>query len=81
MSPTEPVPGMLTEVAVLGKLVSETRKHQNLRQKDLADLANVSPGFLSDFENGKPTVELGKGLRVLEALGLEVEVTPRGSAQ
>jgi len=72
---------MITDVAALGKLVLETRKLQNLRQKDLADLANVSSGFLSDFENGKPTVELGKVLRVLETLGLEVAVTPRGSAR
>lgn len=72
---------MITDVAALGKLVSETRKQQNLRQKDLGDLANVSSGFLSDFENGKPTVELGKVLRVLETLGLEVKVIPRGSAQ
>lgn len=70
---------MVTDVAALGNLVAETRKLQNLRQKDLADLANVSTGFLSDFENGKPTVELGKVFRVLETLGLEVEVRVRGA--
>jgi len=33
--------------------------------------------FISNLENGKPTLELGKVLHVLQCLGLEVAVTPR----
>jgi HTH-type transcriptional regulator/antitoxin HipB len=43
-----------------------------MRQRDLADLAGVSCRFLSDLENGKASVELGKTLLVLSALGLDL---------
>lgn len=61
--------------------IIEARKAQNLRQRDLADLANVSSRFLSDLENGKASVELHKVLQVLHTLGLDLQVvarTPRG---
>jgi hypothetical protein len=36
--------------------------------------------FLSELERGKETAEIGKVLRVLERLGLELVVVPRGSS-
>jgi transcriptional regulator with XRE-family HTH domain len=46
-----------------------------MTQKELADLFTAfSREFLSDLENGKPTVELGKALAVASALGLRVYV-------
>jgi len=63
--------------AQLGNLVREQRKKRRLRQDAVASLSNVSTGFLSDFENGKPTAEIGKILQVLATLGLEVLVSPR----
>jgi hypothetical protein len=36
---------------------------------------------LSELERGKATAELGKVLRLLRGLGLELAVTPRGGAQ
>jgi len=30
--------------------------------------------FISDLENGKPTAELGKVLRVIQSLGLELKL-------
>jgi DNA-binding phage protein len=44
---------------------------------DAAGLCNVNYRFLSDLENGKPTVRLDKVLQVLSALGLELEITER----
>lgn len=35
--------------------------------------------LLSELERGKITVELGRTLRVLGALGLGIELVPRGS--
>jgi y4mF family transcriptional regulator len=70
-----------TSVDALRLSVVKARKAQNLRQQDLADLANVSCRFLSDLENGKATVELNKVLQVLHTLGLDLQVvgkTPRG---
>lgn len=43
-----------------------------------AGLAGVGTRFLGDLERGKPTVRLGLALQVLERLGLEVRIAPRG---
>lgn len=70
-----------TFIEGLSASIVAARKAQNLRQRDLADLANVSSRFLSDLENGKATVELHKLLQVLHTLGLDLQLvtkTPRG---
>ena len=43
----------------------------------LAKLCGVGSRFISDVENGKSTIELGKVLHVLQCLGLEVAISPR----
>ena len=60
-----------------GRLVRAERRQQKLRQGELAALAGVGNRFLSDLENGKPTVELGRALQVLGMLGLTMSVRPR----
>ena len=62
----------------LGKAVRRHRKSRELTQEAAAALSNVSIGFLSNFENGKPTAAIGKILQTLEALGLELIAVPRG---
>ena len=37
----------------------------------------ISARFLSEFERGKETAELGKALKALHTLGLEVVIQPR----
>jgi len=64
----------------IGKLVRIYRKEQSATQAELAALCAVGVRFISNLENGKPTVELGKVLHVLKCLGLEVAVTPRSWA-
>ena len=54
----------------LGALVREKRKAQGISQEQLAGVANTGVRFVSDLENGKPTVQLDKTIKVLEALGL-----------
>ena len=57
----------------LGNVVRTARKAQGMTQKDLSRIFSAfSREFLSDLENGKPTVELGKTLSVLSALGIRV---------
>ena len=41
-------------------------------------LGNLSTRFLSEFERGKETAEIGKVLKALRTLGLEVIIQPRG---
>ena len=70
--------GKIESVAKLGALIRQKRKQSGVRQADAAALAGVGTRFLSDLERGKETAEIGKVLRVMSRLGLEVWVTPRG---
>ena len=63
---------MLADTEALGGAVRQTRKTHGLTQAELAGLAGVGPRFISDLERGKPTVEVGKVLGVLAALGLRL---------
>lgn len=62
----------------LGKLVRAHRKAQSATQGEFASLCGVGVRFISDLENGKPTMEMGKVIHVLQCLGLEMVVQPRG---
>jgi transcriptional regulator with XRE-family HTH domain len=44
---------------------------------DAAALCGVGYRFMSDLENGKATVQVGKVLQVLTALGLDVTIEAR----
>ncbi len=61
----------------LGRQIRERRKSLGLTQDALADLARCSPRFVRALETGKPGVRLDKVLDVLDALGLELHLTPR----
>jgi hypothetical protein len=52
-----------------------------LRQTDLAALIGASHVFLGDVEKGKPTVQLGRVLKLLDELGLTLTVAVPGEAE
>jgi HTH-type transcriptional regulator/antitoxin HipB len=56
----------------LGEAIRHQRKSIGLSQVNAAGLCGVGERFLSELERGKPTVELGKVLQVLNRLGLRV---------
>ncbi|MDX2259840.1 MAG: helix-turn-helix transcriptional regulator [Hyphomicrobiaceae bacterium] len=56
----------------IGLLVRSVRKERKLAQQELADHAGVGRRFLSELENGKPTLEIGKVLAVLATCGIEL---------
>ena len=58
----------------LGSLVRDKRKQDKLTQIELAELTGVGVRFLSELENGKPTVQLDKVLHVMMGLGLKIAV-------
>lgn len=58
----------------LGRAIKAQRKAQGLRQQDMADLIGASHVFVRHVEQGKPTVQLGQVLRLLEELGIELQV-------
>lgn len=59
---------------VLGQAVRQARKRLNLTQPQLALAAGVGVRFIVELEAGKPTVRLESVLRVLQALGGELQV-------
>lgn len=62
--------------AEIGHIVRTARKAAGLRQDELAGAAGVGLRFIVDLEAGKPTVQIGKALQVLQALGCSVDITP-----
>lgn len=69
--------GTVRSAEDLGKLVRAHRKQRQLTLETISGLGNVSTRFLSEFERGKETAELGKVLHTLRILGLEVVIQPR----
>lgn len=70
--------GTILTAKELGQLVRAHRKRRALTLETVSGLGNLSTRFLSEFERGKETAEIGKVLKVLRTLGLEVIVQPRG---
>lgn len=68
-------------VVGIGSAVENRRRQLGLSQTQVADMASVGRRFISDFENGKPSVQMGEALRVLDALGLRVSLRPTASTK
>lgn len=58
----------------LGVIIRAVRKSTKVRQDDLAAMVGVSRQFAVDVEKGKPTVQLGRVMRLLKELGIELSV-------
>lgn len=67
----------LTSPADLGAIIRATRKQQSLRQDELAGVAGVGVRFIIELEAGKPTMQIGKIMAVLAALGLTLTLENR----
>jgi y4mF family transcriptional regulator len=63
--------------ADIGTAVRKKRKEDGLTLADAAALCGVGYRFMSDLENGKETVQVGKVLKVLTALGLDMTIEAR----
>ena len=72
--------GTIRTTEELGRLARVHRKSRRLTLETVSGLGNLSTRFLSEFERGKKTAEIGKILKALRTLGLEVIIQPRGSA-
>lgn len=62
----------------LGKTIRKRRKELPYTQKYISDVSGFSVSFLSDLENGKSTCEIGKTIRLINLLGLDLNVESRG---
>ena len=70
--------GLIQTAEELGRLARSHRKQRRLTLETVSGLGNLSTRFLSEFERGKETTEIGKVLKALRTLGLEVIIQPRG---
>lgn len=59
---------------LLGGIIRQERKRRRLTQTALGDLSGTSINFISQIEAGKETAHIGKVLRVLQVLGIQLEV-------
>lgn len=58
----------------LGILLRAARKAQGMRLDDAAAFAGVGPVFAGAVERGKPTVQLGLVLKLIQQFGLKVVI-------
>jgi y4mF family transcriptional regulator len=58
----------------LGNTLRSARKHLGLTQPQLALAAGVGVRFIVELEAGKPTLRLENVLRVIDALGGEIQL-------
>ena len=65
---------ILKDAKSFGVAVRLYRKKQGATQIQLAATANTGVRFIGDLENGKPSVQLDKALRVAHILGMKIEV-------
>ena len=70
----------IQSVTDLGLAIRAVRRHSHVRIDDLAGTAGVSKQFTQDVELGKPTVQLGRVLKLLAELGLPLELDIPGEA-
>ena len=78
---TPPQYGHIDTVAELGAVIRAFRKNHQLTLEKVSGVTNISMRFLSELERGKETAELGKALTIINKLGLEVIIQPRGYSQ
>lgn len=62
----------ISTVNKLGFLVRNARESMGMNQQRFADLCGVGRRFISELENGKNTLELGKVIEVCSAAGIDL---------
>lgn len=79
MKEQNPEYGIIRSTEELGRTARAHRKNRRLTLETVSGLGNLSPRFLSEFERGKETAEIGKVLKALQTVGLELIIQPRGA--
>lgn len=69
--------GTISSTKEIGKAVRAKRKLDGLTQADAAALCGVGVRFLSELERGKETARIGKVIRILQGLGLELQIASK----
>jgi transcriptional regulator with XRE-family HTH domain len=64
----------------VGDRIREVREHRRLTQDRLAEITDISKGFLSDVENNKRNVSSEYLLRIANALAANVDYLLKGES-
>jgi HTH-type transcriptional regulator / antitoxin HipB len=72
-----PIGKTVQSASDVGRTIRTARRAQGLTQAELARRCRVGQRFISELENGKPTVQLELTLRVLAALGISLGILER----
>ena len=67
------------DTADIGKTIRAKRIELGMTQSQLADISGKGTRFISEIENGKQTMQIGKVIDTLHVLGLDILITARGS--
>jgi HTH-type transcriptional regulator / antitoxin HipB len=67
-----PVQNRIRTAADFGTVIRQRRLGAELTQTDLAAAAGTGVRFIVELEQGKPTCQLGKALRVAAMLGIHL---------
>lgn len=62
----------LTGMKQLGCIIRQTRKEQNLTQKQLSATCGVGERFIRELEQGKESCHIGKVMLVMNMLGIHL---------
>ncbi|MGI6222416.1 MAG: helix-turn-helix domain-containing protein [Prevotella sp.] len=57
-----------------GQILHDARKEANVNQEELAKRTNTTKSYISKIENGIITPSVGVFYRLIDALGLRVEI-------
>jgi HTH-type transcriptional regulator/antitoxin HipB len=68
----------INDALQIGQLVRQRRKAAGMTLSEAAAMSGVGVRFLSELERGKPTLQIGLAIRVLQIFGLDLYVEPRG---
>lgn len=68
----------IKNVKVFGEVIKEKRKKLGYTQKYICEVSGISASYISDLENGKATIELGKAIYLANLLGIDIELNERG---
>ena len=68
------------ETMNIGTLVKHKRNQLKMTQPQLAAMSGTGVRFISDLENGKPTMQIGKILEIIHVLGLDIYISERGTS-
>jgi len=75
------MPTTINSIRDLAAAARGRRLGLSLSQARVAEQARVSRQWLSEFESGKPTAELQLVIRLLHALGMQINLEVPGDSQ